>query len=341
MSRRTWTLLTSVVLVVLFGLLGAFVPVPYVALGPGPTHDTLGSYQGRQVVRIEGTKTFPTSGHLNMTTVSVTDQLSIFSALTLWASGDHALAPRELYFPPDKTEQQVERTNTRAFRSSQDSAETAALRHLGYPTELVAEEVVSDGPAEGVLQPGDELISAEGERLSDPRSLIDALSDTRPGQRVTLRFRREDREPQQATVRLAEAPDDRSQGFLGVQPALRPRVDFDVDIRLPNVGGPSAGLMFSLAVVDKLTPGELTDGEFVAGTGEIDSRGEVGRIGGIGFKIAKAHEAGARIFLVPEENCAAAKSQAPEEMRLIRVGTLDEAVNALEALRAGEQPPRC
>ncbi|SDJ71909.1 PDZ domain-containing protein [Actinopolyspora mzabensis] len=341
MSRRTWTLLTSVVLVVVFGLLGVFVPVPYVALGPGPTHDTLGSSQGRQVVRIEGTETFPTSGHLNMTTVSVTDELSIFSALTFWVSGDYALAPRELYFPPDKSEQQVQRTNTRAFRDSQNSAETAALRHLGYPTELVAEEIVADSPAEGVIQPGDELIAANGTELSDPQSLIDALAGSEPGQRVTIRFRHEQQQPQRTTIRLAQPPDDRSQGFLGVQPALRPQVDFEVDIRLPDIGGPSAGLMFSLAVVDKLTPGELTDGKFIAGTGEIDSQGNVGRIGGIGFKMSNAHEAGAQIFLVPEGNCAAAKSQAPEGMRLIEVGTLGEAVDALESVRAGETPPHC
>ncbi|WP_438386939.1 YlbL family protein [Actinopolyspora saharensis] len=341
MSRRTWTLLTSVALVVVFGMLGAFLPVPYVALGPGPTHDTLGSYEGRQVVRIDGTETFRTAGHLNMTTVSVIDQLSVFNALALWASGDHALAPRELYFPPDKSEEEVQRTNTKAFRSSQTAAETAALKHLGYPTKLVVDQVVEGSPAEGVVAPDDELISADGTSLSNPQSLIDALSDTKPGQRVTIRFKHADQPPRTATVELGERPDDQQQGFLGVQPSLRPNANFDIDIRLPNVGGPSAGLMFSLAIVDKLTPGKLTAGKFVAGTGEIDPAGKVGSIGGIGFKMVKAREAGAKFFLTPEGNCAAAKSQAPDGLRLIKVSTLDDAVEALNVLDSGQTPPSC
>ncbi|PRW64786.1 YlbL family protein [Actinopolyspora mortivallis] len=341
MSRRSWTLLTSAFLVMVFGLVGAFVPVPYVALGPGPTHDTLGSYEGREVVRIEGTETFPTGGHLNMTTVSVTDRLSVFNALGFWMSGNHALAPRELYFPPDKTEEQVERTNTRAFRSSQTAAETAALRQLDYPTKLVAGQVLSGSPADGVIAPGDELLSARGESLSDPDSLVQALSDTEPGQTVSVEFRHEDEPPQRTEFELADHPDKPERGFLGIQPTLRPDVDFDIDIRLPDVGGPSAGLMFSLAVVDKLTPGELNGGKFVAGTGEISPTGQVGRIGGIGFKMIRAHQAGARYFLTPAGNCAAAESQAPEGLRLVKVSTLGDAVEALEDIAAGETPPGC
>lgn len=341
MTRRTWTLLTSVVLVVAFGLLGAFVRVPYVALGPGPTHDTLGEHDGKQLVRIEGEKTFPTSGHLNMTTVSLTDQLTAFGALALWISGDHALAPRELYFPPDKTEKQIQRQNTRAFRDSQTTAETAALGYLGYPTKVIAEEIVADSPADGVIEPGDELMSADGEPVTNPTTLTDALRDTRPGDRVRVRLRHGDQPPRVVTVRLAERPDDQPQGFLGVQPAARPDVNFDVDISLPNVGGPSAGLLFSLAIVDKLTPGQLTGGKFVAGTGEIDGTGKIGRIGGIGFKMVKARAAGATYFLTPKGNCAAAKAQTPEGLRLVKVGSLGDAVNALKAIKAGKTPPRC
>lgn len=341
MSRRTWTLLTSVVLVVAFGLLGGFVRVPYVALGPGPTYNTLGSPSGEPVIQVDGHRTFPTSGHLNMTTVSVTDHLSLLSALGLWVSGSYALAPREVYFPPNKTEKQIERKNTRAFKNSQTTAEAAALSYLGYPVRVVADEVVPGSPAEGVIAPGDEILSADGQRITDPQSLTEALSDTKPGDRVRVRFKHGDAPARVATVRLAQRPDDQPQGFLGVNPAPRPAADFSVDISLADVGGPSAGLMFALAIVDKLTPGKLTGGAFVAGTGEITGQGKVGPIGGIGFKMVKAHEAGATVFLTPARNCPAAKSQAPDGMQLVKVNTLADAVDALNAIRTGEKPPTC
>ncbi|RCW42850.1 PDZ domain-containing protein [Halopolyspora algeriensis] len=341
MSRRTWTLLTSVLLVVAFGLLGAFARVPYVALGPGPTYDTLAAEGGAPVVRINGEKTYPTSGHLNMTTVSVTDRLPLFSALGLWVSGRYALAPREAYFPPGKTEKQIERKNTKAFRHSQTAAETAALRHLGYPMKVVAAEIVEGSPADGVIAPGDRLIAADGEPVTDPPSLSAALKDTRPGDRVRIRFRHPGEPPRTATVRLAERPDGKPQGFLGVSPVARPDVDFTIDISLDDVGGPSAGLMFSLAIVDKLTPGKLTGGRFVAGTGEINGQGRVGPIGGIGFKMVKAREAGATVFLTPAENCATAEPQAPEGLQLVKVGTLADATKALAAIRDGRRPPTC
>lgn len=341
MSRRTWTLLTSVVLVVAFGLLGAFARVPYVALGPGPTYDTLATEGAVPVVRIEGEKTYPTAGHLNMTTVSVTDRISLFGALGLWVSGRYALAPREVYFPPDKTEKEIQRKNTRAFRHSQTAAETAALSYLDYPTKVIADEIVKGSPADGVIEPGDRLLAADGRPVTDAPSLSSALEDTRPGERVRITFQHPGQSPRTATIRLAPRPDDRPQGFLGVNPAARPDVDFTIDISLADVGGPSAGLMFALAIVDKLTPGKLNGGEFVAGTGEINGRGQVGPIGGIGFKMVKAREAGATVFLTPAKNCAAAEPQAPEGLKLVKVGTLADATEALADIRAGRTPPTC
>lgn len=340
MNRRTWTLLASVVLVVAFGLLGVFVRVPYVALGPGPTYNTLGAEGDVPVIDIEGQQTFPTSGNLNMTTVSVTDQLSAFGALGLWSSGSYALAPRELYFPPDKSEQEIEQANTAAFTDSQTSAETAALSHLGYPRKVVAGEIIQDSPAAGVLEPGDRLISANDRPIGDPAQLQAAMRGTSPGEEVRIGFQHEDEPPRTATVRLAESPHG-PQGFLGIGAAERPDVDFDIAISLADVGGPSAGLMFSLAIIDKLTPGELNGGQFIAGTGEIDAMGRVGPIGGIPFKMARASEEGATTFLVPAENCAEAKSQAPDGMQLAKVGTLDDATEALGQIRSGEAPEPC
>lgn len=341
MNRRTWTLLVSVVLVVVVGLLGGFVRVPYVALGPGPTYDTLGSDGPNPVVRVDGQQTFPTAGHLNMTTVSLTQQMSLFGALGLWASGRYALAPRELYFPPNQTEQQVEQQNTEEFNDSQTSAETAALDYLHYPMKVVVNQVVKPSPAEGVLAPGDQLVAVNGKPVTDANSVHALLGESRPGDEVAVTSRHDKQPEHTDNVRLAASAHQPDQGFLGVGPAGRPDVDFDVSIGLADVGGPSAGLMFSLAILDKLTPGELTGGQFVAGTGEIDEQGKVGRIGGIPFKMVKAREAGATTFLVPAGNCSEATSQAPDGLQLVKVDTLDDAVKALDAMREGKAPPRC
>lgn len=342
MNRRTWTLLTSVVLVVAFGLLGAFVPVPFVALGPGPSYDTLGTDGEKPVIEIDGRETFPTAGHLNMTTVSVTDRLSLFGALGMWASGRYALTPREVYFPPSKSEQEVEQENAQAFDASQTSAETAALSYLGYPMQVQVGQTIEGGPAENVLQPGDKLISANGKPVTDPQSLKKALAGTEPGDRAEIRFARDGGPEQVASIQLGTYPDsDEKQGFLGVSPTQQPDVPFDIKIHLADVGGPSAGLMFSLAIVDKLTPGDLNGGEFVAGTGEIDAAGTVGPIGGIRFKMVKAREAGATTFLVPAENCGEAKAEAPEGLGLAKVHTIEDATKALDALRQNKPPASC
>lgn len=340
-SRRTWTLLTSVILVAAFGLLGAFVPVPFVALGPGPTYNTLGEEAGTPVIRIDGQRTFPTAGNLNMTTVSVTDHLSMLGALGLWVSGRYALAPREVYYPPEKSEQQIEQENTQAFNDSQTSAETAALHHLGYPTKVLAGQVVTGSPADAVLEPGDQLIAVNGKPITDPPALQAAVAGSKPGDRIQLTYRHGTEPERTVPLELGSNADGRPQGFLGVGAVGRPDVPFEIEISLADVGGPSAGLMFSLAIVDKLTPGELNGGRFIAGTGEIDETGRVGPIGGIPFKMTMAKEAGATTFLVPAGNCAEAKSQAPDGLQLARAGTLDEATHALDVIREGGVPPSC
>lgn len=333
--------MASVVLVVVVGLLGGYVRVPYVALGPGPSYDTLGSDGTAPVIRVDGQQTFPTAGHLNMTTVSVTDRISMFGALGLWASGRYALAPRELYFPPNKSEQQIEQENTEQFNDSQTSAETAALNYLHYPTKVIVGQLVKGSPADGTLAPGDRLLGINGKPVTDADSVRAALVGARPGDRVDVRFQHAKDPERVANVQLAPTPHEPDQGFLGVGAVERPDVNFNIAISLADVGGPSAGLMFSLAILDKLTPGELNGGQFIAGTGEIDERGTVGRIGGIPFKMVKAREAGATTFLVPAGNCSEAKAQAPEGMQLAKVNTLDDATKALAAIRSGQSPARC
>jgi Lon-like protease len=345
LTRRGWTIVLSFVIAAVLGLVGGLVRVPYVSLGPGPTYDTLGSVNDQVVVQVEGEKTYRTSGQLRMTTVSISDDISLFGALGLWVSGRHALMPRDEYIGPGQTEEDLQRENTKMFQDSQSDAEVAALRYLDYPVKVVAQEVTRDAPADEVLEPGDQLIEVNGRPIDVQEDVREALEGTRPGQRVSITFQHEDEKERTRTVALGKASDfgsdDRAEGFLGLLPVDRADVDFETTIHLQDVGGPSAGLIFALAIVDKLTPGEMENGHTVAGTGEIDVKGNIGVIGGISFKLDAASDAGATTFLVPAGNCAEAKANAPEGLRLVKVDTLATAVDALEDIEAGRTPPSC
>jgi PDZ domain-containing protein len=339
-TRRTWTLLVSLALAVMLGLLGAFATVPYVALRPGPTFDTLGVVAGKTVVDIRGTQTFPTSGHLNMTTVSVVDNVTLYTALALWMSGQSEMVPRDEIFPPELSEQQVERQNQQMFRDSESNAKAAALHYLGYPADVVTGQVLPRGAANGKLVAGDRLLALDGKEVRTAQQAVDLLANSHPGQLVHVRFQRGDTSPQEAVITLGPGAQP-GRGYLGVGLTEKPDVPFTVTINLGDIGGPSAGLMFALAIVDKLTPGAMAGNTFVAGTGEITTAGQVGAIGGIPLKMIRAREAGATVFLVPADNCAEAAQRAPAGLRLVRVSTLADAVHALDAIRAGQQPPRC
>ncbi len=166
------------------------------------------------------------------------------------------------------------------------------------------------------------------------------MEKTKPDQEVVLDFRRKNAPPGVATIKLRSNP-EKPHGFLGVVVGEAPWAPFTIDFNLAKVGGPSAGLIFSLAVIDKLTTGELSGSKVVAGTGTIDADGKVGAIGGITHKILAAHEAGATVFLVPADNCEEAKSAHEDGMDLVKVENLGGAVDALKALSAGGEAPHC
>ncbi|ALG14626.1 signal protein PDZ [Kibdelosporangium phytohabitans] len=340
MSRRGWTVLLSFLIVITVGLVGAFVPVPFVALGPGPTYDTLGAVDKTQIVQVDGAETFPTTGQLRMTTVSLKREVTLFSAFGLWVSGRYALAPREEYIKPGQTEEDVQQQNVKMFQDSQSDAETAAMRHLKKPMKVVVAEVTSGAPADKIIEPGDRLLTVNGRAIGQQDDVVTAIENTRPGQAIQIALQRGGQD-KSVSVTLGKAPDDRVQGFMGIKGIDRPDVPFKTTIHLQDVGGPSAGLIFSLAIVDRLTRDDLAGGQPIAGTGEIDVKGNVGPIGGIGFKLVAAAEDGAKTFLVPAANCAEAKADPPAGLQLIKVETLDGAVKALEDRKAGRPVPSC
>jgi PDZ domain-containing protein len=339
-NRRILTVLVTLIPVLVFGVLVSVVTVPYVSLGPGPTFDTLGEIDGKEVVDIEGTEVHPTSGHLNMTTVSQRDNLTLGQALTLWMSGREQLVPRDLVYPPDKSRDEIDEANNTDFRKSEDSAEYAALLYLKYPMAVTVETVNEDGPSAGKLQDGDAIDGVNNQPVANLDEFRALIKETKAGDTVTIDYRRKNGDLGVATITLGKHPEG-DQGYLGIGVLDAPWAPFSVDFNLANVGGPSAGLMFSLAVVDKLTTGDLNDGKFVAGTGTISGDGKVGPIGGITHKMLAAREAGATIFLVPAENCEEAKTAHEDGLELVKVETLDQAVAALKTLSAGGERPRC
>jgi Lon-like protease len=339
-NRRILTLIVALVPIVVFGVLLAVVTVPFVSLGPGPTFDTLGEYDGKQIVHIEGTQTHPTSGHLNMTTVSQRDDLTLGEALTLWLSGQEQLIPRDLIYPPGKSRDEVDKANNADFKQSEDSAAYAALGYLKYPSAVTIAKITDPSTSAGKLKTGDAIDMVDGTPVANVEQFTALLKNTKPGQVVTIDYRRKN-EPAGVTQITLGTNKDRDYGFLGVSVLDAPWAPFVVDFNLANIGGPSAGLMFSLAVVDKLTTGELAGSMFVAGTGTISVDGKVGQIGGITHKMVAARAAGATVFLVPAKNCYEAASDNPSGLRLVKVETLGQAVDALHAMTAGGQPPSC
>ena len=340
MNRRIATLLVALVPLVAFSVMAAFVTVPYVSLGPGPTFNTLGEVEGKEVVAITGTPTKPTSGNLNMTTVSQRDGLTLGQALVLWASGDQQLLPRSLVFPPEKSRDDIEKSQNADFQRSEDNAQFAALNFLKFPKAVTVEKVNDPGPSLGKLQNGDAIDAVDGVKVDNVKQFSEILKTTKPGQEITLDFRRKNAPPGSTRITLGRN-DDRDYGYLGTAVLDAPWAPFAIDFNLANIGGPSAGLMFSLAVIDKLDEGNLNGGKFVAGTGTIGADGKVGPIGGITHKMQSAQEAGATVFLVPADNCDEARSMHGNTMELVKAEALPQAVEALHAVANGGQPPLC
>jgi PDZ domain-containing protein len=328
------------VLLVLFGLLGAAVPVPYVAQVPGPTYNTLGEIDGEPVITLEGKDRPETNGNLNLTTVGVSaGGLSLVQAVRGWFDDEVSVVPEETVYPPDRSEEETRQANREAFLTSEEVATSAALGHLGFPVKVVVRNLAEDSPSAEVLQESDAIDAVDGRATPDLQTLTEVLTGIPPGTEVEVRYTRFG-EGETATVTTGEAP-DRDGSLLGVSVREMPSAPFDVDIRVQDVGGPSAGLMLTLGIIELAGEEDLTGGQFVAGTGTITESGSVGPIGGIALKVLAAEELGADLFLVPADNCAELLGAGQPPVATAKVSTLDDALAALQDLRAGRAPEPC
>lgn len=333
-------MLVGAVFVLLLSLGVMVAPVSYVVLKPGPTWDTLGEQaDGLPVIEIDGEQVTESAGELHLTTVSVEPDISLLDAINGWFDRQDAVVPEELVYPPDQTREEVDERNAEQFSQSQSSAQTAALRQLGYPAEVSVVSVVDGTPAAERLVAGDVLETVDGAEVTDVETLQQLVAAEPVGATLTIGYRR-DGEPGTAEV-TTEAIGDDGTPRLGVQVTYRVEAPFELTIGLERIGGPSAGLMFALGIIDKLEPEDLTGGRVIAGTGSIDEQGNVGAIGGISQKLVAARAIGAVAFLVPAPNCAEAVANPQPGVTLVRVETLDGALAELAALRADREPTTC
>jgi PDZ domain-containing protein len=351
MNQRVLAATLAVPLMAALAVVALAVPLPYATYAPGPTIDVLSDPGGKEIIQIPGQQTYRDDGQLRMTTVSVSPKdsdVSLVQVMRDWVDSSDAVYPKESVYPDDKTPDEVRDEGQVQMVSSQDTAVAVALTALGKPVTPALEVLlVKDGsPADGALAVRDLFRKVNGEPLPSDidkasQELRAAIRATPPGQKVTFTVLRDGDE-----VDVPVVPEETASDLFGVVPLTgAPEVGiqlgqgfvlpFPVTVTIdPRIGGPSAGLMFSLAIYDTLTPGSLSEGGRVAGTGEIDADGNVGAIGGIQQKIAGAEGDGAQLFLVPADNCEDADGARNGDMRLVKVDTFDTARTAIETWAA-------
>lgn len=337
-SRTGWTLVTvALILVALLGLS----PSGYVIEQPGPAYDTLGTTEEGAspgpLIRIPGQQTYATSGALDLLTVSVLGSPSrpadLLSVALAWFDPTKSVQPLETVFPAGTTAAQRDEQSRLQMQNSQQEAIAAALTKLGHdiPRSLTVQSVQPGGPAAALVQVGDRIVSLNGAPATDLPTLRRAVAANGTGHPAELGIERAG-VPSTVTVTPIEQG---GQIVVGVGVAVSYQFPFEVSIALPNVGGPSAGMMFALGIYDKLTPGPLNGGQAVAGTGTIDAEGTVGAIGGIRQKLYGAQRAGATWFLAPAANCAQVVGHVPDGLRVVSVSTLQDSIDALGAIAEG------
>jgi PDZ domain-containing protein len=312
---------------------------------PGPVYNTLGtaaSAEGEQVplISVAGAQTYPTDGALDLLTVQVVGNRertpSWFELALAWFDPTRAVLPIDAVFPEGTSTEERNSESAAMMVDSQQEATAAALTELGYDVgaTLTVHSFVEDSAAAGVLVEGDAILSADGAEVMDAASLREIVNEG-GGDPVELVIERDGEELTVPVTPKETEVDGETTLLLGI--TLMTQYDFpiDVSIQLNNVGGPSAGMMFALGIIDTLTPEELNGGENVAGTGTITADGTVGPIGGIRQKLWGAQEAGAEWFLAPESNCDEVVGHVPDGLQVFAVETLDDALAALEAVREG------
>jgi Lon-like protease len=339
MEHRTTVILVAGFGAVLLAALMMLLPVPYVILRPGPVLNTLGTEGGKPLISVSGHATYPATGQLDLTTVSELGgtgrPVSLLTAVRSWLDRSTAVLPRDAVIPKGQTPKQTDEQNRLQMASSQENATAAALSTLGIevPTELRVAGVDPDAKVGVTLKADDVITAVGGVRVADLKALSDQLQNVRPGQRAVVTVKRGS---ETVTLRTLTGVGNSGRTILRIYIAPKFTFPFQVRIQIENIGGPSAGTMFALGIIDLLTPGNLTGGKRIAGTGTMDATGTVGPIGGIQQKLVGARRAGAAYFLAPVDNCDQVRGHIPDGLTVVRIGTLAQAQAAVQAIGNGQ-----
>ncbi len=347
-SRVAGWLMLAFTAAIIVGL--SFFPAPYVIDNPGPTYDTLGSVsvgeEEMDLILISGEETFESTGSFLLTTVTRSGNPESlpgwFDVMQGWFDPTRTVIPVDVAYPPGISFEQNREAAAIEMENSQQEAVAAALDYLGvaYTSRMVVSQAMEGGPSEGVLLPGDVILSANGMAVDTVSVLRGIIADSGVVSPMTLSVEREGSEIDVSVLpRMSEGQE--RVPMVGILVSGTYDFPIDVDIALENVGGPSAGLMFALGIVEKLSPADITQGKVFAGTGTIDAQGSIGPIGGIRHKMHGALNDGASWFFAPADNCPDLVGHIPNGLQVIPVATLEEAVEALESIHAGAPVAGC
>lgn len=338
LSARYTTMVVATISLIVLTTVAFWLPVPYVRTQPGPVFNTLGEFDGEQMLTFgKDVKTYPTTGSLDFTTVRVggpDSHLSLGEAVMAYFDSDKAVVPKDLLYPDDETAEESTAESAAQLAGSKDSSRVAALRAAGYTVtgRPSVAGVVKGGAAEKVLKAGDVITAVDGTKVTTPDQVVKAVGTHKPGETVRLTLERKGKSLE-VPVKTRADPKDKSVPRIGVTIGVAYKYPIKIDNNVGRtIGGPSAGSMFALAIYDKLTPGSLTGGNKIAGTGEIAPDGTVGPIGGVRQKMAGAAKRGATIFLVPAANCDEATDGDDDGLKLVKISKLEDAISSLEAL---------
>lgn len=335
LRRRRWALIVAVVLLTSSVIGAAVLPVPYEALRPGSVRPV------KEQLKVGGVPSYPPTGSIGFTTVTV-GSTTLLEALAGWLDDDVDVLPKDRVLG-GRSEDENRRYNAQLMDTSKLTAIAVALRYLGEKVSIrtsgvVVRQVVERSPAAAALELDDVIVAVDGTAVDAPDELGDLLQPGGPGATHSLTLERPAGSNHQIKVEVTtiEAPDDVERAIIGIA-ELEDRIvdyDFPIDVTIDSgtVGGPSAGLAFTLAVLDVLTSGELTGGHKVAVTGTMALDGTVGPVGGGAQKAIAVRDAGYDTFLVPLDELAEVREAVGHDVRVIAVGSLEEALLALDSI---------
>ena len=332
--RRLWTVNLSALVLVVMTVVAAVLPAPYVVESPGPSLNVLGEYEGKDIVSVENRDGAASEGELRMTTVSVQGSpgydIPLAGVMSAWFDRDRSIMPVEALYPDDTDAEDNSLMNTVEMNGSQQEAIAAALAKQGisYSTTTIVAGVRSDGGAANRLEPGDVVLTVNGQQVTDVASAGEAIGRTPRGQKVNVTVRRKGEEKSFALTPRYEG----ERALVGIVLSRGFEFPVKVNFALDGIGGPSAGMIFALAIYDEMTPGDLTGGKKIAGTGTIDEQGTVGPIGGIRQKMIGARSDGAEYFLAPAANCDEVTGHIPEGLQVVKIDSLSDAINSVEQI---------